>query len=159
MLPLFMVLRSVLAIVFLFFVMPKFTKGLLKIPLVLGFACYFAGQSLLIVVPVEGALKFPLLCLSLVFDGFGFGTLGMLAESLIALHAYPGERARIIAIQHMMVMIVTAPFGWLGGFLSDISRNLPFILNLFLIASGVLVTYLYYLKNPDHSAELHESVV
>jgi len=79
-----------------------------------------------------------------------------MSNSLIALHANPGERARIIAIQHMMIMIVTAPFGWIGGLLSDISRNLPFMLNLLLIATGVLVTYLYYLKNPDHSAELSE---
>jgi len=158
MLPLFMVLRSALAIVFLFFVMPKLIGGLLKIPLLLGFACYFAGQGLLILVPVEGILKYPLLCISLVFDGFGFGTLGMLSESLIALNINPDERARVMAIQHMIIMMITAPFGWIGGFLSDISRNLPFVLNLVLIAIGILITYLYYLKNPDHSAELHGPV-
>ena len=152
-LPLFMVFRSVLAIVFLFFVIPRFTKGILKVPLVLGFAAYFIGQSILIMVPVEGMLKYPLLCLSLVFDGFGVGILYMLSESLVSLHINPEERARIMAIRFMLIMISIAPFGWIGGFLSDISRNLPFVLNLFLLTVGLIVTFVYYNKNKDHSAE------
>jgi MFS family permease len=153
-LPLFMVLRSIFAIIFLFFVIPKLSKGLLKVPLLLGFTAYFIGQSILIMVPVEGMIKYPLLCLSLVFDGFGIGILGMLAESLIALHVNPNERARIMALRFMLIMMVTAPFGWIAGFLSDISRNLPFILNLFILSAGIAVTlYHYHHKDSDHSAE------
>nr|AGS52539.1 major facilitator superfamily MFS_1 [uncultured bacterium contig00023] len=152
-LPLFMVFRSVLAIVFLFFVIPRLSRGILKIPLLLGFAVYFAGQLLLITVPVEGMLKYPLLCLSLVFDGFGLGTISMLCEALIALHVKPQERARIMAIRFMIMMAVTAPFGWIGGFLSDISRNLPFALNLFVLLAGIAITFVYYTRNSDHSAE------
>ena len=150
-LPLFMIFRSMLAIIFLFFVIPKFSKGLLKLPLVLGFAVYFAGQSLLINVPADGTLKYPLLCLSLVFDGFGVGMLGMLSESLIALHVNPDERAGIMAIRYMLMMVAASPFGWIGGFLSEISRNLPFALNMTLLATGVVLTLLYYHKNTDHS--------
>jgi hypothetical protein len=150
-LPLFMVFRSILAIIFLFFVIPKLSKGLLKMPLLLGFAVYFAGQGLLINVPAEGMLKYPLLCLSLAFDGFGIGILGMLSESLIALHVKPEERAGIMAIRFMLMMAATVPFGWIGGFLSDISRNYPFALNMILLAAGIVLTFLYYHKNADHS--------
>jgi hypothetical protein len=150
-LPLFNIFRSVLAIVFLFFVIPKLLKGLLKIPLVFAFASYFIGQSLLILVPVEGMLKYPMLCLSLVFDGFGLGALTMLCESLIAIHVNPDERARIMAIRFMFMMIVTAPFGWISGALSDISRNLPFALNMVLLACGLLITLIYYRKEAEHS--------
>ncbi|MDR0300741.1 MAG: MFS transporter [Treponema sp.] len=149
-LPLFMVFRSLLAIIFLFFVIPKLSKGVLKIPLLLSFAVYFAGQSLLITVPVEGMLKYPLLCLSLVFDGFGIALLGMLSESLIALHVNPDERAGIMAIRYMLMMIAAAPFGWIGGLLSDISRNLPFALNMIFLATGIVITLLHYHKNADH---------
>nr|AGS51540.1 major facilitator superfamily MFS_1 [uncultured bacterium contig00004] len=153
-LPLFMVLRSILAIIFLFFVIPRLAKGLLKVPLLLGFAAYFVGQAILLMVPVEGVMKYPLLCLSLVFDGFGIGILGMLSESLIALHVNPNERARIMALRFMMIMMVTAPFGWIAGFLSDISRNLPFVLNLFILILGIAITLFYYHhKDSDHSAE------
>jgi MFS family permease len=153
-LPLFPVLKSVIAIFFLFFVVPRLTRGLLRMPLLLGFTCYFTGQALLILVPVEGPLKYMLLCVSLVFDGFGFGTLAMLAESLVALHVNAAERARVMAIQHMIIMAATSPFGWIGGLLSDISRNLPFVLNLCLLAVGFFVTFFYYLKNPRLPGEL-----
>jgi len=152
-LPFFNVFRSGLAIFFLFFVIPRFLKGLLKIPLVLAFASYFIGQLLLILIPAEGILKYPLICVSLVFDGFGLGVLTMLCESLIAIHVNKNERARIMGLRYMFMMIVTSPFGWIGGMLSDISRNLPFVLNLFILAAGLVITLVYYRKENDHSAE------
>ena len=152
-LPLFMIFKSVLAIFFLFFVIPKLSRGLLKLPLLLGFAGFFIGQFLLITVPAAGILKYPLLLFSLVFDGFGLAMLMMLSESLIALHVQPDERARIMAIRFMAIMFAIAPFGWIGGFLSDISRNLPFVLNLILLSAGIVITLVYYGKNKDHSVE------
>ena len=152
-LPLFNVFRSVLAIAFLFFVIPKLLKGLLKIPLIATFALYFLGQGLLILIPADGMLKYPLILLSLVFDGFGLGALSMLGESLIAIHVNPNERARIMALRYMFIMIAAAPFGWIGGILSDVSRNLPFILNMVILAAGIVITLIYYRKGSDHSAE------
>ena len=152
-LPLFNVFRSVLAIIFLFFVIPRFLKGLLKVPLILAFASYFIGQFLLILIPVEGILKYPLIFVSLMFDGFGLAALGMLSESIIAIHVNPNERARIMALRYMFIMIVTSPFGWIGGILSDISRNLPFVLNLAVLAIGLVITLVYYRKENDHSNE------
>ena len=152
-LPLFNVFRAALAIIFLFFVIPKLLKGILKIPLVFAFASYFAGQFLLIMIPVEGALKYPLILVSLVFDGFGLGAITMLCESLIAIHVNPNERARIMALRYMIIMIATAPFGWIGGILSDISRNLPFVLNMAVLVIGIALTLVYYRKENDHSAE------
>jgi len=152
-LPFFNIFKSVLAIVFLFFVIPRLLKGILKLPLVFAFASYFIGQFLLIMIPAEGMIKYPLILLSLVFDGFAIGAIAMLGESLIAIHVNPNERARILAIRFMFIMIATAPFGWIGGFLSDISRNLPFILNLFILAAGIVITLVHYRKSNDHSAE------
>ncbi|MCL2443681.1 MAG: MFS transporter, partial [Treponema sp.] len=152
-LPLFMVLRSILAIIFLFFVIPRLLKGILKKPLLLGFAAFFIGQTLLILVPSEGMLRYPLLILSLVFDGFGLAALTMLCESIISLHVNPNERARIMAVRLMFVLIVTAPFGWIGGMLSDVSKNLPFILNMVILVIGVVIILIYYRRENDHSAE------
>jgi MFS family permease len=134
-------------------VVPHLIKGRLKIPLLLGFTSYFIGQTILILVPVEGSAKYALLSVSLVFDGFGYGILAMLAESLVALHVNVAERARVMAIQHMIIMAATSPFGYIGGFLSDISRNLPFVLNLGLLTVGFFVTFFYYLKNPHLPGE------
>jgi hypothetical protein len=154
-LPMFPMLRSIIAMSFLFLVVPHLTKLSLRTPLLAGFASYIIGQTLLISTPAEGIFRYLLLCVSLVFDGFGLGTLAMLAESLVALHVNAAERARVMAIQHMIIMFATAPFGWIGGILSGFSRNLPFALNIILLAAGILVTLFYYAGNPGASAEPH----
>jgi len=150
-LPLFPIIKSFLSMFFLLFIMPGISKRMssdsgdrLKIPLLAGILCYIAGQTLLINVPVHGAATYILLCVSLVFDGFGFGALGALSESLIAINVNPAERARIMSLLHVMVTAAMAPFGWIGGILSEISKNLPFILNLILLTSGLLFTIFYY---------------
>jgi MFS family permease len=145
-LPLFPMLRSILAMVFLFTVIPHLTRGSLKRPLLLGFASYLAGQTLLVLTPVEGPVKYGLLCVSLIFDGYGLGSLVMLSESLVALHVNKAERARVMAIQHMVIMFATSPFGWIGGLLSSVSRSLPFVLTMALLLSGIFITLVYYTK-------------
>jgi MFS family permease len=146
-LPLFPMFRSIIALVFFFTIIPHLTKVTLRTPLVLGFASYMLGQTMLILAPAGSVVMYPLLCTSLIFDGFGSGILAMLAESLVALHVNAAERARVMAIQHMIIMFATAPFGWIGGILSGISRNLPFVLTIGLLLGGIVVTLLYYAKN------------
>ena len=155
-LPFFSALRSVVAIAFLFLAAPLI-RGLLKTPLLSGFAFYFAGQAILILAPVEGPLKYVMLCVSLVFDGFGSGSLAMLSTSLLAIHVNPEERARVMAILHMIIMAATSPFGWIGGMLSSLSRNFPFALNLFLLAVGFGITLIYYRKDSNEAGRIEAS--
>jgi len=143
-LPFFPVLKSANVIILFFLVAPHLPKELLKLPLLTGFACYFTGQLLLILTPAQGPEKYIMLCISLIFDSFGYSFLFMLAKSLISLYMNVAERARIQAIMNLIVMAVTAPFGWIGGMLSNISRTLPFILDLCLLTAGFCITVLYY---------------
>jgi len=145
-LPLFAALKSVVAIIFLFYLAPRLTKEYFKLPLLTAFACFFIGQILLISAPVQGFLKYPVLCVSIIFDGFGSGALTMLTASLIALNANPEERARVMALLYMIIMAVSSPFGWIGGLLSDLSRNLPFVLNLCFLAAGFYITVIFFSK-------------
>jgi MFS family permease len=154
-LPIFPIVRSVVAVAFLFLAAPHLTKGLLKIPLLTGFACYLAGQSILILAPVEGPVKYVMLCASLILDGFAASYLFMLAKSLVALHIHREERARVQALMNLIIMGATAPFGWIGGVLSGLSRSLPFVLNLCLLITGICVTLIFYMKNPQVN-EQHE---
>jgi MFS family permease len=141
-------LRSVLAIVFLFTVVPRLARLTLRTPLLLGFTVYMAGQALLVLAPSAGVPRYLMLCVSLACDGFGSGTLAMLAESLVALHVNREERARVMSIQHMIIMFASSPFGWIGGLLSGISRSLPFVLTMVLLLTGIAVTVVYYGLNP-----------
>jgi MFS family permease len=147
-LPIFPMFRSVLAIVFLFTIVPRLTRLTLRTPLLLSFSAYLAGQTLLLLTPVSGILRYVMLCVSLTLDGFGSGTLAMLAESLVALHVNKEERARVMSIQHMIIMFATSPFGWIGGILSGISRSLPFVLTACMLLLGIAVTLLYYGRFP-----------
>jgi hypothetical protein len=153
-LPIFPIIKSVVAAFFLFVIVPHMTKGLLKLPLLVGFACYFFGQGILTLIPVEGVLKYPMLSVSLIFDGFGYSILAMLAESLVALHVNKAERARVMAIQRMIVLACTAPFGYIGGFLSELNRTYPFYLSLALLVIGFAVTLAYYKAHPTLPGEV-----
>ncbi|MDR2479535.1 MAG: MFS transporter [Treponema sp.] len=155
-LPLFPMFRSLLAIAFLFFVTPRLLHLDLRTPLLFGFAAYIVGQTILVLIPPGGAVRYVILCVSLVFDGFGLGTLAMLAESLVALHVDKMERARVMAIQHMIIMLATTPFGWIGGILSGMNRAFPFMLNIVLLAAGIAVTLFYYHHNPQAARAGHE---
>ena len=80
---------------------------------------------------------YALLGVCLVLDAFGAGILFMLTESLVALHVDRDERSRVMAIQRTCVMLVTAPFGWISGWLSGIDRTWPFLLTSALLVLGI----------------------
>lgn len=144
-LPFFPMVRSLLSVLLFFTVIPALTHGKhLRAPTLWGFAIYLAGQALLVSIPapdgVANGSTYALLAGCLVLDAFGAGILYMLAESLVALHVDRHERSRVMAIQRTVVMLVTAPFGWISGWLSGMDRTWPFILTSALLALGVLVT-------------------
>ena len=155
-LPVFLVLRSSVAILFFLLVVPRLTGRLLKYPLLIGLACLFVGQAILIATPAQGAIRYVMLCASLLFDGFGGTFLFMLAKSLVDLYVNVQERARVQAILNMIILAATSPFGWIGGILSGISRELPFVMNLCVLALGFLVVLAYYGKNPQPDAPVQE---
>ncbi len=144
-LPFFPMIRSVLSVVFFFTVIPWLThQKHLRLPTLLGFLVYLAGQVLLVVIPApDGAANwstYAMLGVCLLLDAFGASILFMLAESLVALHVDRDERSRVMAIQRTCVMLVTAPFGWISGWLSGMDRTWPFILTSLLLVVGVVVT-------------------
>lgn len=143
-LPFFPMVRSVLSVVFFFTIIPRLTHARhLKSPTLWGFLIYLAGQALLVAIPEPGgaatATTYAMLGVCLLLDAFGAGILFMLAESLVALHVDRDERSRVMAIQRTCVMLVTAPFGWISGWLSGMDRTWPFILTCVLLLLGVVV--------------------
>lgn len=148
-LPIFAMARSIIAMVFMFTVVPRLTRTTnLKMALLAGFAAYAVGQTLIACAPVpEGRTTvgiYAVVGTSLLFDGFGVGVLAMLAESLVALHVDPQERSRVMAVQHMLIMLAISPFGWIGGVLSGMSRNFPFILTVAILLLGIVATLVHY---------------
>ncbi|MBK7820606.1 MAG: MFS transporter [Tessaracoccus sp.] len=143
-LPFFPMVRSLLSVLFFFTLIPRLTHAQrLKAPTLIGFGIYLASQLLLVGIPAsDGAAvtsTYVLLAGCLVLDALGAGILFVLAESLVALHVDQNERSRVMAIQRTCVMLVTAPFGWISGWLSSMDRSWPFLLTSALLVLGLIV--------------------
>lgn len=154
-LPFFPMIRSILIVLFFFTVIPRLTgRGSLRIATLLGFSIYMAGQLTLVAIPVAqgGATTqtYLLLGVCLLLDAFGGGILAMLAESLVALHVNREERSRVMAIQRTCVMLATAPFGWIAGWLSSMNRSWPFLLTAGLLALGIILASRFWVPTPPH---------
>lgn len=145
-LPIFPMARSILSI-FLFFTLISLIKQTrLKWPLYLGFLSTIISCILLISISDTGVGGYVILSVSLVFEALGLAILSTLRESLVAIHVDPEERSGIMALLQTTVMLVSIPFGYIGGLLSDISRILPFVLSIALLLLGILATALFYKK-------------
>ena len=156
-LPFFPMVRSLLSVLFFFTIIPRLTHARhLKAPTLLGFGVYLAGQALLVAIPSPAGpaqtSTYALLAVCLLLDAFGGGILFMLAESLVALHVDRHERSRVMAIQRTAVMLVTAPFGWISGWLSSMDRSWPFVLTSALLALGLVVTARFWVTTHDDVA-------
>ncbi|WP_420112157.1 MFS transporter [Pseudactinotalea sp.] len=142
-LPFFPMARSLLSVLFFFTIIPMLTHTrALRVPTLIGFSVYLAGQLLLVGIPApDGAATlstYLLVGVCLLLDAFGAGIMFRLSESLVALHVDRDERSRVMAIQRTTVMLATAPFGWISGWLSGMDRRLPFVLTAVLLLIGII---------------------
>lgn len=156
-LPIFPMARSVLSIILFFTIITHINQRRLKWPLYGGFISSLIGCVLLISIKNTGVLGYVILAGSLLFEALGGAVLSTLRESLVAIHVDPAERSGIMALLQTTVMLVSVPFGYIGGLLSDISRALPFILSIMLLMLGMLATALFYRRTTGtHGIEMKD---
>ncbi len=143
-LPIFPMAKSVLSIILFFTLFTHIKQTKLKWPLYAGFLSAIVSCLLLISITKTGVWGYVILSISLVFEAMGGAVLSTLRESLVAIHVDPDERSGIMALLQTTVMLVSVPFGYIGGLLSDISRTLPFVLSIGLLLLGMVATSLFY---------------
>jgi MFS family permease len=124
---------------FFFLVMPRLNKMHYKVPMVVGFLGFVASQLVLIAAPDHG---YSFLIVSVFLEACSFAAVSPLADQMVALTINPQERARILSIVYVVIILLTSPFGWIAGTLSARNKNLPFILNIALFATGAVLAYL-----------------
>jgi len=146
-LPIFPMAKSIISIILFFTIISHINQKKLKWPLYAGFISSIIACLLLIIINDAGPLGYAILGLSLIFEALGGAVLATLRESLVAIHVNPGERSSVMALLQTTVMLVSVPFGYIGGLLSDISRMLPFVLNIGLLLLGILATSLFFRKS------------
>lgn len=143
-LPIFPMVKSILSILLFFTVISRINQSKLKLPLYSGFASVIIGSLILISIPGTGVLGYILLTFSLLFEALGLSVLHTIREALVAIYADPEQRSAIMAILQTVVMLVSVPFGYIAGLLSDISKIFPFVLCIALSLLGILMTLIFY---------------
>ena len=146
-LPIFPMAKSIISFILFFTIISHINQNKLKWPLYGGFISSIIACILLILINDTGPLGYVILGVSLMFDALGGAVLSTLRESLVAIHVDPEERSNVMALLQTTVMLVSVPFGYIAGVLSDISRMLPFLLNIGLLLLGIFATAVFFRKS------------
>ena len=131
-------IKTAIMLLLFFAVMPKISKLPFKIPMLVGFFNIIASQVVLITAPELGVAS---LILSVVLEACSLAALNPLVDQMMVLSISARERARIQSILTTGIILLTAPFGWIAGMLSETNKDLPFILNIGLFVLGAVLVY------------------
>lgn len=132
-------IKSAFMIAFFVVLMPRLNRMHFKVPMVVGFLGFVASQVVLIITP---ALGYPSLIVSVVLEACSFAAVNPLVDRLTVLTISARERARILSILYVGIILLTSPFGWIAGTFSGMNKDLPFVLNIILFAAGAVLAYI-----------------
>lgn len=138
-LAIFPFVKSAIMLLFFFSIMPRLNKIHYQLPMTIGFLGFVISQALLITAPDQGYF---FLLVSVFLEACSFAAVSPLVDQMIVLTVDAKERARIQSILYVGIILLTSPFGWIAGTLSEINKDLPFILNISLFAIGAALAYL-----------------
>jgi DHA1 family tetracycline resistance protein-like MFS transporter len=138
-LAIFPFIKSAVMLFFFFFVMPRINKIHFKLPLAVGFLGFVASQLILVTAPEQ---NYPFLVTSVVLEALCFAAVYPLVDRMVVLTIDARERARIQSILAVLIILITSPFGWIAGTLSELDRSFPFVLNIALFTLGGVLAYL-----------------
>jgi MFS family permease len=143
--------KSALLLALYFVLVPRLNLRRFRNPMLIGYGGFIVSQVLLVTIP---AGNYWLLLLSVLIEAFSIAMFRPLMDSLVIISIDKQERARINAIMAVIVLLLASPFGWIAGQLSEISRVLPFILNIGLYVLGsILVVLAWRLSQRDKTPQ------
>jgi hypothetical protein len=134
----FSFIKSAIMLVFFFVVMPRLKKMHFRLPMVVGFAGFVTSQVVLITTPELG---YPYLTFGVFLEACSVAAVSPLVDRMMVLTISARERARIQSILYVGIILFTSPFGWIAGMLSEMRKDLPFILNIILFVMGAALAY------------------
>jgi len=132
----FPVLRAAISLLFFFFIQNHLGKFNQRLLMRIGLALFIIGHILLLLAPPQNLTWLLVYALA---DAWAAAMFFPRLDTLIFNSIDPTERARCRALINVIVLAITSPFGILAGFLSDMDRRLPFVLNMILFM-GMIIT-------------------
>lgn len=146
---LFPIIRALIMLIFIFTVQSMINRLPFKPVMAIGAGLYILSNALLLLAKPQSYL---LLIVYMLCDSFGYALLIPRKDSLLVLFVDPQERARVLGLIFVIMIGISSPFGWISGHLSEISRMLPFVLNIILyILCVIMVLYSKSLQRHDEN--------
>jgi len=137
----FPILRAVIMLIFMIMIQSKLNRfNHIKVMLI-GLLLYAAAFGWLLAAPTENWLW---IAGFVVVDACASALFLPRMRGLAAHYIEPEERARIRSLFHVVVLAVSTPFGFLAGVLSEINRQLPFMLVFVIFAIMVIFTLMAF---------------
>lgn len=132
----FHTLSAIVMLVILLFVTPALSRITKHWPIMLGIIFHIVATVILLLSPARQSMF--LLILSAFFIALGSAIATPRIDSLAANTILNEERSVVNAIISIILLLISAPFGYIGGLLSEIDTRLPFVL-IFVDLVAILV--------------------
>jgi MFS family permease len=137
-LSIFPFVKSAVVIALFFLATKALARLRFKLPLVIGFLGYAASQVVYVLAPEGG---YAVLIAGAVLEAACFAVANPTVDRLLVLSVAPEERARIQSLLYVGVIVLSSPFGWIAGNLSQVDKALPLVLNAVLFALGAALAF------------------
>ena len=128
---------AVIMLIVLIFVTPRLARVVGRWPIALGISFLMSSVLLILVIPT-GESYF-LIILTAILDALGVAITTPRVDALAANTIKNEERSVANSLIHIILLVVTVPFGYIGGLLSALDTRLPFVLLLILFIFCLLI--------------------
>ena len=134
----FHVFGSIITLLTLTLLTPFLSRITRRWPITLGIGFHIGATAVLLLAPP--AQNYPLLVISAILIALGTGISSPPIDALAANAMVNEDRSIANAIVSVVILLLSTPFGYIGGILSDIDTRLPFLLTLaiFLLCLALL---------------------
>lgn len=146
----FPVIRAGVALLFFMFIQTRLGRFDPRHLMGVGLGLFIVGHILLLIAPPG---NIPWLLVYAFVEAWAASLFFPRIDALMFGSIDPTERARCRSLINVVVLAVASPFGILAGFLSDMDRRLPFVLNM------LLFICLIYFVLPKRGEIKHEGNV
>ena len=155
MVALFPTVKTAVSLLTYLFIVPRIRLRMVRRPLLSGLIVQALGLGALFACLPVSAMMVWAAFFSAACDAFGLSILGPLSESLMSVSLPDLERARMNSFIFAVILLASAPAGWVAGRLSQWNRAFPLALNLGLIAAQLVVALCIarLVQSSPHQAE------
>ncbi|MCL2363981.1 MAG: MFS transporter [Defluviitaleaceae bacterium] len=139
-LALFPIMRTGVMLVFFLGVQNKLNRFPMYAIMLGGLVTFTAGHVLLLNIPQGQGLMLPMFVFT-ALDACAAALFLPRRDTLVILNVDPAERARIMSLLIVIMLLLSSPFGYIFGLLSEYNRRIPYMLSigLFVIMAGIVL--------------------